>query len=371
MITYIADNSSFKSAKMNFDTGEFDYGDWEDAWFIRDLKPCMLKYDGTVDYELDKNDYSKKIDGVNDSDIANVSYEGNAMIGIPKVYWKIDSSNDNYIDFYVSNVKVDDNYHCWSHINYDGKEIDYSYMPIYSSSLDSSARLRSLSGCSPKASYTTEQFIEAAKNNNLDSNIWYIECFSDYLLLEILLMLIGKSTNSQKTFGYGNMSSQSALKTGGTNDKGLFYGTNGTKDYMKVFGIENYWGDTWGRIAGLIYNSGFKIKLTRNSLDGTSVSDYNLTGDGYINIGNSISGSSGGYIKSLKGNDKYGFIVPASAGASSSTYFCDEVRFSTGYGCVRGSSFTGEKAGLFSNLLNYQHGSTDTIISALITCKPL
>ena len=36
----------------------FDYGDWNDPFFIP--KPCMLKSDGTVDYYLDENDYSKK-----------------------------------------------------------------------------------------------------------------------------------------------------------------------------------------------------------------------------------------------------------------------------------------------------------------------
>ena len=36
----------------------FDYGDWNEPFFIP--KPCMLKSDGTVDYYLDENDYSKK-----------------------------------------------------------------------------------------------------------------------------------------------------------------------------------------------------------------------------------------------------------------------------------------------------------------------
>ena len=62
MITYLSDcdNKYYESAKMNYVTDKFDYGDWGDAWFIKNLKPCMLKYDGTVDYELNPNDYSKK-----------------------------------------------------------------------------------------------------------------------------------------------------------------------------------------------------------------------------------------------------------------------------------------------------------------------
>ena len=51
MITYLSDcdNKYYESAKMNYVTDKFDYGDWSDAWFIKNLKPCMLKYDGTVD----------------------------------------------------------------------------------------------------------------------------------------------------------------------------------------------------------------------------------------------------------------------------------------------------------------------------------
>lgn len=36
----------------------FSYGDWENAFFMP--KPCMLKYDGTVDYYLDPSDYTIK-----------------------------------------------------------------------------------------------------------------------------------------------------------------------------------------------------------------------------------------------------------------------------------------------------------------------
>ena len=144
MITYIEDNANFKSAYMDYTNDVFNYGDWDDTWFIKNLKPCMLKYDGTVDYELDPNDYSKKLDGT-DSDISNVEYEGNAMVGIPKVYLKIVDNGDNTANIYISNKKLDDDFHCWSHIDNAGNEIDYCYMPIYAGSI-SNEKLRSLSG---------------------------------------------------------------------------------------------------------------------------------------------------------------------------------------------------------------------------------
>lgn len=58
-------------------------------------------------------------------------------------------------------------------------------------------------------------------------------------------MLIGKSTDMQATFGYGNYtggSSASALLPAGTRDnKGLFFGEDSSKNTaVKVFGMENY-----------------------------------------------------------------------------------------------------------------------------------
>jgi hypothetical protein len=49
----------------------FNYGSWKNAFFMP--RPCMLKFDGTVDYYLNPNDYSKKEDGTA-SDITNFEY---------------------------------------------------------------------------------------------------------------------------------------------------------------------------------------------------------------------------------------------------------------------------------------------------------
>lgn len=71
-------NQNATPGKMNFSTGRFDYGNWFEAFFMP--RPCMVRYDGTVDYYLDPNDYTKKADGMTPSDITNMSYSGNAMM---------------------------------------------------------------------------------------------------------------------------------------------------------------------------------------------------------------------------------------------------------------------------------------------------
>ena len=82
-VTYLADAVGMTPAVMG--TTAFNYGSWENAFFMP--KPCMLKFDGTVDYYLDPNDYTKKADGTA-SDIADLSYGGNAMMEFPLIWYK-------------------------------------------------------------------------------------------------------------------------------------------------------------------------------------------------------------------------------------------------------------------------------------------
>ena len=132
---------------------------------------------------------------------------------------------------------------------------------------------------------------------------------------------MGKSTDVQSVFGYGNCRSASdaggLLKTGTLNDKGQFFGYNNSSSQVKVFHIEKPWGDQWDRTAGVIYNSGqIWMKMTPEE-QGYRINDV----IGYTNTGVSISGSSGGYIS--KGTcSEYGFL-PTTVSGSGSTYYAD------------------------------------------------
>lgn len=377
MITYIEDNANYKSAHMNYAYDGFNYGDWEDAWFIQDLKPCMLNYDGTVAYELDKNDYSKKNDGT-PSDIANDFFGGNAMIGFPKVYWKIVDNGDDTANIYFANKKADDDFVCWSHIDNNGNEIDYCYMPIYNGSIVDS-RLRSLSGKTPTHSNTVETEHTYAKANNKTSDvIWFTEVFSDRQLVNLLLLLIGKSTDTQSVFGNGHYDSGSSvsslLATGTLNNKGLFYGTNGTGKGVKVFGIEHWWGNQWRRIAGWIVDKGNqKIKKTYGQTDGSTVDGYNTDGSGYISIGCTPVEVSGVYISKMTVIENE--LIPTISMGSATTYYPDGLWVKNSqvtYASVGGRAGIGLYAGaLCFNLGSINVGATDWGCGASISCKPL
>ena len=78
-VTYIYDAVGMTPAVMNFSEGTFNYGSWGNVEFVKNNYPCMVKYDGTEDYKLSPNDYTKKEDGTTASDVANTDYAGNAM----------------------------------------------------------------------------------------------------------------------------------------------------------------------------------------------------------------------------------------------------------------------------------------------------
>ena len=155
---------------------------------------------------------------------------------------------------------------------------------------------------------------------------WYTHTWSQRELIRTLLVLMGKSTNTQAVFGTGNLHSggESDLKTTGTlNDKGQFWGSSANNQQVKVFHIEKFWGDQWDRTAGIINNGTIFAKMTPEG-DGYRITDTN----GYTNTGIKINGSttSGeGYI-SHEFVSEYGSI-PSRLSGSDSTYYADYCRF--------------------------------------------
>lgn len=395
MIAYIADNKDYAPVCMNLEKNTFDYGDWtveNGAWFMG-VKPCMLNYDGTVAYYLDPNDYAKKVDGTS-SDISDPSFPGNAMVEIPKVYWKIENLGGGIANVYFSDRKLDSGFVCWSHIDNNGNEIPYCYMSCYNCYIDGT-RLRSLSGPAEKSLCFKKKAIDEvnyAKANNLTSDtIWYTGVFCDRMLINLLSLLIGKSTNIQKTFGCGKFatygtSSNGVISSGYSNEKGLFYGgyfdgSKGTEFRgLKLFGIENYYGNLNHRIAGWINDKGVqKVKMTYGQSDGSTVDGYNLDGNGYIPVLDSTSLATGykkWFIKSCAFTP-YGIIpIPGelSAQSDSEKYYCNCMHYDSnalGYAFVGGWS----RGGYDANMLYADLGVTDTYshwsVNADLSCKPL
>ena len=307
-VTYLGDALGLIPAHMDYSAGKFNYGSWADAFFLP--RPCMLKYDGTVDYYLDRNDYTKKADGTA-SDIADTAYGGNAMMewgdnGI--IWYKVvpDAGDPNSASVYIADHKADDGFVAWSFINNQGQLVPHFYTPIYTGSNDGNGKMRSLSGLAPTTSTTATQETTAARSNNADLDIlWDTEVLADIILINFLLILMGKSLDTQTVFGQGyhtGASSAANLHASGLlNDKGLFFGYNDGSHSVKVFGMENWWGNHWRRYAGhLLVGGTQKVKLTHGTQDGSTDSDYDQTGSGYLTVtGATPTGTSSGYISKV------------------------------------------------------------------------
>lgn len=387
MVTYLADAVGMTPAAMDYTNSKFDYGSWEDAFFMP--RPCMLKSDGTVDYYLDPNDYSLQEDGVTASDIANTAYDGNAMMewgqNDKKIWLKIvPKDSGKSADVFIANAQLDDDYHDYSFHDSDGVSQDHFYTAIYNGSVISS-KMRSLSGQTVSKTLTGTAEITAAKLNNASTKEkWNIECMADRLLINMLLILMGKSTDTQTVFGQGANSGGSeavndTFTTGEHNAKGLFYGTNSGAvssnsfaNIVKIFGMENYYGFQWRRTNGYILADGVqKVKLTYGQEDGSTVDGYNTDGSGYVTIADATpSGTSGGYISEAKFTEQ-GMFGKVSSG-SASTYYCDGQWYNNSgsrFARFGGYSSRGALVGAFCCDLGSAVSGAGWYVGAALSCR--
>ena len=335
------DNQDYRPIKMIFQSNvadnTLDWGDWEHAQFMP--RPCMLRSSGEVDYYLNPDDYNQKADGTATTDISSTNYDGNAMMEWSPVYTKVESTPTKHFIYFCSH-KLDDNYECYSAKKEDGTYGDHWYMPIYEGRVVNNV-MRSLStgtdgtsGAKPTASTTMDQEMTYAKANGTG---WNITCWADENLVAMLGIMVMGRLNCAMAIGYNCGSSTSALthNIGTANKKGMFFGHYTTSAYAtKFFGMENWWGHRWRRCVGLLTKD-YKVytKMTKSTIDGSTVQNYNSDASGYIDTGITVpSGMSSSYFVDVAAS-KYGFAIPTAltkykgdtgtAGGSSTTYYCD------------------------------------------------
>ena len=338
-ITYLYDAEGMTPMSVDLSTGATNYGGWQE--FIDELcRPVMLKTDGTVDYELNHNDQTLKLDG-SASDITNTSYDGNAMVEFRKYKWVQRYEDETYEYTVFSNVQIDDTYHAYAHTNANGVVQDAFYWGMFKGTY-SNSRLRSIGAGSLMVSQTRASEISRAQANgtgtDMTTNGYYITYKSGFDYIADILTLISKSDNSQNAFGRGRVKStnKSALAAGTLKNKPAFYGdSTGTTD-VKALYIEGIWGNIWDQLAGfgIDTSNGFKVKMTP---------PYDINGNGYYATGIFPSNSGGSFVKSTSCTDVAGYI-PKTLDGSGSTYMCDRFTSpSSGYvQVIIGGGYTNE-----------------------------
>ena len=389
-VTYLENAKGMIPAKMT--GGGFSYGSWGSAFFLP--KPCVLKFDGTVDYYLNPYDYSKKIDG-SAATIDSSNTTGNVMLEFPKIWVKrVPGATAGERTVYIADSKVDNDYKCFSNINSSNEEKDHFYIHAYNGTIHS-GQMRSLSGVTLNSTYapnyTARQEILAAKANNPSGSavMWFTDVWSDMQLLFDLLYLMGKTLDVQRTFGQGLSSggetAMRAYVTGTHNDKGLFYGdTIGTSTAVKVLGIENLWACRWNRIAGLINVAGnLKVKMTYGTADGSTATEYetpldstdatvNLTGAGYLDYGTILK--SNGYVSQIQADNSKGYKTTSVSSGANNKYYCDYYYQASAantkyYALLGGRSGDGAICG-FSVKLDYGAAAAYWLVGGALSCKP-
>ena len=238
-VEYTDDAIEMVSAKFDVTNQKMNFGDWEHSFIISSFRPVMLNFNGNVDYELNHENQTFQLDGETNSDIENQDYNGNAMVEA-KTLWLKCYQDSEYEYCKVADYKVDEDFHAIAHEIGDGTILDKIYLPMFEGS-EINGKLRSLANQSPSSNTTFERENELAEANGVG---WSIDSAFSWKLIENLLILLSKSTNSQEFFGNGHNANGTKaadlLKTGLLKDKGMFWGSNVSSDgAVKVFWLES------------------------------------------------------------------------------------------------------------------------------------
>ena len=213
IVEYTGTNQNYTPARFVYNQTthwyDFNPGSWGNAFFLP--RPCMLKYDGTVDYYLNPVDYRLKEDGT-PSDISNLNYEGNAMMEWGK---------DGYIFYYTSpptkklteyefiiekvpygELPSSDNMVSYPFINSNHTLSRKFYTPIFLG-MEHAGKLRSMCPTNDidesNGFFKFKDVIELAENNNIkeDDRMWTIEMHQTHVFINMLFLLMFKSTSDE------------------------------------------------------------------------------------------------------------------------------------------------------------------------------
>ena len=326
---------------------------WDDMPIFRDIKPCLFR-DGTVIGYLNPNNYAEWAPGQGLSGTPDITSGagGDVMVEFPKVGWRI-VTEGNILTVQVTN---DPNagslgYRYYAHTRVVEGDRGYLYVGVYKGHVLNN-RLRSLSGRMPSALVTDptgpgtiSDFRSVAHANGAG---YEQQMFYSLMLLQVLYLIRFKNLNSQAALGQGLTASTTHANTGGTNARGMNWGTqNGEVDQVKCLGVEDLWGNMWERVDGCFSDANTNLL--------TAFQNFNDNGSGYTNrgfLGQTPIGQH--WITRVHGNSEAGFIN-REGGGSMTTFFSDEGGvLPSRLGASSGHRYNGGNAGIFMFALTFE-----------------
>lgn len=249
---------------------------------------------------------------------------GDVMIAFPRRGLRM-SKSGNIVTISMTDNPNDPNFEYMAHKRGNTLK-DKFYIGAYmGSTVDS--KLRSLSGKTPQYSKNIGQFRDLAQANGKSDGAggsgYDQHGYYQMIYLIAMYTLKYKNLNSQAVIGNGvsyvtsDYNAYHGVDTGGTETKGMNYGTTDDKlTHMKLFGIEDLWGNLWSWIDGLWYSADYHIW--------TATENFNSDGTGYTDRGASGATADLGWNwhNKIIGTTHGGFLTAGQDG-SSTTYYCD------------------------------------------------
>lgn len=322
-ITPIGLNKNYKNITRNASTGVVSLNDWADHPVVKANKPYMVKSDGTPDYLLSETDYTKKADGVTDSDVANTSYDGGAFSWFPKIYkYEAMEGNDRTVLFSMTER---DGFYPNGFVDPSNNVLEGVWLPMFYGSRigTDTQKMVSLAGLQPSYSTNTDQ--EHTAIQNFSARAHFLGGPIVETIIDFLIMMAG-TTDLQAAYGRGNCSGydSSLAPTHGVKQNavvggGQFYGTDDGKSLNKIFHsivLGSY--QQWMRDPYELVVNG-RVKVSKNYT-------YDLTGATYSDTGINVPNGPGRWEYPLRYQTVPGYgSVPAIEfdGGSTGTGSCD------------------------------------------------
>ena len=330
-IEYIGLNRDFKQLTVTMGGG-FALNGWAGFPWLLGNKPYMVRSDGTPDYRLKEDDYTKKEDGSN-SDVSNTAYDGGAFAWAPKIYKReYMAGDDRYVLFRFDKA---DGFEAVGFIDGEGNELEGAWIPMFYGATTGDTeeeKMRSLSGTQPQHTVTTEK--QKAAIDKVGTRARF---FGGPLLetLVDLAIMFAKTTNLQAAYGIGNSSGYDSSQTPTMGVKqnnvvggGQFFGTSDGKTLNKIFHsivLGSY--NIWIRDPYLLEVNG-RLKVSTNY-------EYDVVGTSYLDTGIQVPDDAEGwdqnknkltypsYYRTVPG---YGCLPAGTmAGGSTTTGGCDGI----------------------------------------------
>lgn len=371
-IEYIGANKDYEPISVTMGGG-FSLKSWADFPLLKANKPYMVHADGTPDYRLREDDYTKKEDGTA-SDVANANYNGGAFSWLMKIYKReYMAGDDRYVLFRFEKA---DGFEPVGFLDPDNRELEGAWIPMFYGSIVSE-KMRSTSGMQPDYSKTT-----AAQKTAIDAFSSRARFFGGPLVETIidLLIMFAKTTELQTAYGCGNMSGYDAslsptygVKQNNVVGGGQFYGTSDGKSLNKIFHsivLGSY--NQWMRDPYEIVVNG-RVRVSKNYA-------YDVTGASYADTGITAANRPGGngwdYPHKYQTVAGYGAVPVAPYSGSTSTGGCDGLyrhENQSGITAVAlrfGDCYDGRAAGPRARAWSYVAGHANWGIGAAILLQP-